>query len=111
MPPCWQCSTQKQTRIAVASVQVHDETRVDGVTVQVKCHGETATITLRNFPWPPKTSTQAIALQNLPFFTPHPEHELDYGRLELALVKMMKAGERRMKQTQAAVDAIEKAAK
>jgi hypothetical protein len=105
MPPCWQCSQQYGRRIAVAKVLVHEEPSVAGISVQCECHGETAHITIRNYKWPPgeildgayrPNMLQVRALQNIPFFSPHPEHELDYGQLRTALMAMIKAGEKRM---------------
>lgn len=106
MPPCWQCSRQAGKRIAVAKVLVHDEPRVKGVSVQAECHGETAHITIRNFRWPPETMLERVALQNVPFFTPHPEHELDFGAMRLSLLALVKAGEKQMSRAAKAADAI-----
>lgn len=110
MPPCWQCSRAAGKRIAVKKVLVHDEPRVSGVSVQCECHGETAHITIRNLRWPPPTGIERTALQNIPFFTPHPEHEMDFNDALRGLVKLIKAGEKQMSATAKAADAIRRGA-
>lgn len=91
IPWCWHCSKIYGHRYAVESVLVHPAYEVSGVTVQVSCHGKTAHIRIKNISWPPVTQMEQMAVSRIPFFTPHPEHELDFTGVKLKVLALAKA--------------------
>jgi len=120
MAPCWQCSRQAGRRIAVKKIEAQPDYARKSIELRAECHGEVAHITVTGIDpirfergYDPSgrtvgglTGLEYMALNNVPFFTPHPEHELDFSSAKMALLNIVKAGEKRMNQAAKAADAI-----
>jgi hypothetical protein len=120
MAPCWQCSRQAGRRIAVKKVEAQPDYARKAIELRAECHGEVAHITITGIDplrfergYDPSgrvpgglTGLEYVAINNVPFFTPHPEHELDFSSAKMALLKIVKAGEKQMSKAQKAADAI-----
>lgn len=120
--PCWQCSQQAGHRVAVKKVEAQPDYARESIQMRAECHGETAHITIKGIDpvrfergynpnakpgdLPGLSGLEYTAINNVPFFTPHPEHELDFSQAKMALLQIVKAGEKRMSAAQRAADAI-----